>query len=729
MSGTNIPLMIQPADIAGQQLAFQKPYTDYANQQQTNAQTGLIGQQTQAASIANQLAQAKLGVQLPIINSMNGDTTPNAGGISGSMGGGQGGQGGGGLPPPTTGQNGMIIPGLGAVPKMVGASVVTSQDWSKAFSEAQNAKKQQIGQAVASTMGEDGKADRAAWNQMVEQQFQSGWMDSAQRAMLFDHPEKATSILSSLVSPDQQPWMVGARAAATGDEAAKRDLVTINRDNGDGTTTPVQVPRSSVLGAAGGGGSGGGGGQLRPDLTTAIDSASKIYGVPASYLTTTARIENPGGNPRAVSPTGATGDFQFTGGTADAVGLDRADRTDPKQAARGAARLYLESKAELTPRLGRAPTDGEVYLAHQQGVGGATALLQADPGAKAVDVYAAAGIPVKNLLVNGGTRDMTVGQFVNKWTSRFDQPQAQPTAAAPGGGVITPPGQPGVNPNGLVATPAAGGVPSGPPAPTATTQKLIDRDTTQLNEDAGAIKANQDLAMTASKNQANMLEIKSTLPSVNLGSLTSAKMPAEKFLASFGPDWAKKFAGDVAGLNPDKVADLEKMQKLLLSNTVAAETSGMPAGTRFGAMLNNFWAKASPNIDMQKPAVADIINYGMVAQQMAKDFVAGANAHYQTAVDANNTGLQSGKYTPYNRLSNYEAQWTNADPKSVHAPQVYVGATNLMNGKSPEEAFKGLTPAQIQEAVHVLSRADPTEMPKVMSRPDVVKWRQSLGGQ
>ncbi len=68
-----------------------------------------------------------------------------------------------------------------------------------------------------------------------------------------------------------------------------------------------------------------------------------------------------------------------------------------------------ENSAALTKDLGRQPQPWEVYLAHQQGIGGATALLHADPNANAGDVV---GDP-KAITGNGGTSDMSAGRFIN----------------------------------------------------------------------------------------------------------------------------------------------------------------------------------------------------------------------------------------------------------------------------------------------------------------------------
>ncbi len=86
--------------------------------------------------------------------------------------------------------------------------------------------------------------------------------------------------------------------------------------------------------------------------------------------------------------------------------------------------------------LGRPATGAELYLAHQQGPQGAAALLH-NPTANAVSVltplYGSAAKAQAAITQNGGTPDMTAGQFANMWESKYNAPagasSAQPSAA------------------------------------------------------------------------------------------------------------------------------------------------------------------------------------------------------------------------------------------------------------------------------------------------------------
>jgi hypothetical protein len=117
---------------------------------------------------------------------------------------------------------------------------------------------------------------------------------------------------------------------------------------------------------------------------------------------------------------GAHGIFQFHPDTFARAGGTNIN--DPKDQARAALNLWRSNKAALKKRLGRDPTAENLYLAHQQGAGGATALLNAPPEINAIEALKAAG--VKNaeeaVLHNGGTKEMTAGEFVQKWAAKFN---------------------------------------------------------------------------------------------------------------------------------------------------------------------------------------------------------------------------------------------------------------------------------------------------------------------
>lgn len=161
--------------------------------------------------------------------------------------------------------------------------------------------------------------------------------------------------------------------------------------------------------------------------------AEAQYGLPPTYLSQTAAIESRF-DPNAQNPNSSAGGlFQFVDSTAKQYGLS--NKFDPVAATDAAARLAADNAKVLTRSLGRAPTAGELYLAHQQGGGGAAKLLS-NPNARAVDI-----VGLDAVRLNGGNPNMTAGEFARRWTSKIAQNADAPAEGAALASAET--GQPG----------------------------------------------------------------------------------------------------------------------------------------------------------------------------------------------------------------------------------------------------------------------------------------------
>jgi hypothetical protein len=143
----------------------------------------------------------------------------------------------------------------------------------------------------------------------------------------------------------------------------------------------------------------------------ALTQAGAPYGVSGSYLQRVQQLET-GNNPNQTSSTGAKGAFQFTGGTAQRYGLK--DPFNYQESADAAARLTADNRDHLGQSLGRPPTDAELYLAHQQGAGGAATLLQ-HPNVRAGDL-----VGDQAIRVNGGDPNAPASAFTSMWTAKFN---------------------------------------------------------------------------------------------------------------------------------------------------------------------------------------------------------------------------------------------------------------------------------------------------------------------
>jgi hypothetical protein len=158
--------------------------------------------------------------------------------------------------------------------------------------------------------------------------------------------------------------------------------------------------------------------QQGTDLARLFSTKENEFGLPPGYLAKTAQVES-GGNPNARNPnSSATGLFQFVKSTGQQYGLT--NPLDPVASTDAAARLAADNKRALMQALGREPTAGELYLAHQQGANGAVKLLaNADAPAEAV-------VGPEAFRLNGGQPGMTAGQFASKWTSKIDGQGGRP---------------------------------------------------------------------------------------------------------------------------------------------------------------------------------------------------------------------------------------------------------------------------------------------------------------
>lgn len=169
------------------------------------------------------------------------------------------------------------------------------------------------------------------------------------------------------------------------------------------------------------------------------------------YLQRLAQVESHG-DPGAQNGR-STGLFQFHPDTFAAAG-GQGDIHDVGQQTQAALNLSRHDRQKLQ-QLGVQPNDENAYIMHQQGPGGGPALLTAAPDTNAV----AALTPVYGntpkgqamaraaIVNNGGTADMTAGDFVKMWHDRWNNGGAPVTTApgAPQGGAASPgPKQPGV---------------------------------------------------------------------------------------------------------------------------------------------------------------------------------------------------------------------------------------------------------------------------------------------
>lgn len=165
-------------------------------------------------------------------------------------------------------------------------------------------------------------------------------------------------------------------------------------------------------------------------VVQAIDAAAAKYGLDPTTLLTIAYIETGGSyDPLSKNPkSSAKGLFQFINTTGKDYGLTGKDAYDVNQAADAAARLTVDNMEALRKALGREPTIGELYLAHQQGAQGAATILSSPSGTNAVTTlgYDKVALNVPRLQGESATEftnrvsRMTMGDFSNIWLNKAE---------------------------------------------------------------------------------------------------------------------------------------------------------------------------------------------------------------------------------------------------------------------------------------------------------------------
>lgn len=158
----------------------------------------------------------------------------------------------------------------------------------------------------------------------------------------------------------------------------------------------------------------------------------------AAYKQTTAKIESASGTNEGPLKSY----YQFEPGT----WALHAKPGDTKGTAAGEDgpmnRLTAKNSSSLLSSLGREPTPAEVYLAHQQGAGGAAALIS-NPNTPAGQL-----VPPANIRSNGGDPNAPAAQFVALWQNKYAKAAGQPgvpfTPVAAASSGMPAPGAPSV---------------------------------------------------------------------------------------------------------------------------------------------------------------------------------------------------------------------------------------------------------------------------------------------
>jgi hypothetical protein len=215
----------------------------------------------------------------------------------------------------------------------------------------------------------------------------------------------------------------------------------------------------------------------RVRIAGAIKQAASTTGTSFEYLLATAKMESNFNPTAGASTSSARGLFQFIDQTwlgtvkeagtqlgygkyADAISKTGSGsysvsdpaarnailklRDDPGAASSMAAVLTQSNSFKLTGKLGRRPTDGELYMAHFMGVGGAAKLIsnaEDNPQASAAPLFPNAAAANRPIFYDRSGRARSVSEVYSVLSARYAGAANSPatrTAMASVGGDIAP---------------------------------------------------------------------------------------------------------------------------------------------------------------------------------------------------------------------------------------------------------------------------------------------------
>lgn len=173
---------------------------------------------------------------------------------------------------------------------------------------------------------------------------------------------------------------------------------------------------------------------MLPIVKSLIIARAKAHGLDPEDMLRMASMES-GGDPNAVSGTGAIGVYQFTGGTAKSFGLiNRFDLDANVEAG------MLLAKANIK-YMGGKEGALEVYISHQIGAPSAKEVFNAK---RSTAISALSKRTRKNISHNVGKNARTVGEYLDANAKKLEETYQQQRAAAPFKGevkVVTSPNQ------------------------------------------------------------------------------------------------------------------------------------------------------------------------------------------------------------------------------------------------------------------------------------------------
>ena len=146
---------------------------------------------------------------------------------------------------------------------------------------------------------------------------------------------------------------------------------------------------------------------MSQEIQDKISAQAKKYGLDPVMMQKIAAMES-GGNPNAISKTGALGLYQFTGQTASGVGIK--NRFDVDQNIEGGMKLTAQNMAMLK-KAGLPVTAENIYMMHQLGPSVAKEIIRGSEGGKSkADL---SSNTQRSMNLNYGANSRTASEYID----------------------------------------------------------------------------------------------------------------------------------------------------------------------------------------------------------------------------------------------------------------------------------------------------------------------------
>ncbi|WP_293006085.1 transglycosylase SLT domain-containing protein [Nitrosomonas sp.] len=165
-------------------------------------------------------------------------------------------------------------------------------------------------------------------------------------------------------------------------------------------------------------------GGMSPEIQAKIAAQAKKHGLDPVMMQKIAAMES-GGNPNAISETGAIGVFQFTGRTATGVGIK--NRFDIDENIEGGMKLTVENM-NMLKKQGLPITPENLYMMHQLGPAAAKEVIQgAEKGLSKGDLSQKTQFGIDN---NYGKNSATAAEYIDANKAALDKRYASVVGAS-----------------------------------------------------------------------------------------------------------------------------------------------------------------------------------------------------------------------------------------------------------------------------------------------------------